>query len=84
MISAVNSGSAGWQGGMYVPSGRPTTVGGQGFGIPGTAASTPPGVPNSGIIEARNNRGSNIRIPYARPHRTPLPPHTHTRVWCYG
>lgn len=63
MISAVNSGNQGWNGGSYVPSGRPTGVGGQGFANPGAAASTPPGVPNSGIIEARNNRGSNIRIP---------------------
>lgn len=63
MISAVGSGSAGWKGGSYVPSGTPTGVGGGGFGTPGTAAATPPGVPNSGIIEARNNRGSNVRIP---------------------
>ena len=47
-------------------SGNPTSVGGQGFGNAGTAASNPTGVPTSGIIEARNNRGSNVRIPYAR------------------
>lgn len=67
MIGAVNSGSSGWAGGSYTPSGRPTNVGGGGFGSPGTAnGGPPPGVPSSSIIEARNNRGSNIRIPYAR------------------
>jgi hypothetical protein len=47
-------------------TGRPTAIGGGGFASPGTTAATPPGVPSSSIIEARNNRGSNIRIPYAR------------------
>ena len=80
MIGAVNSGSSGWAGGSYTPSGRPTNVGGGGFGSPGTAnGGPPPGVPSSSIIEARNNRGSNIRIPYARerPQLEP-PPHAHT------
>lgn len=67
MIGAVSSGSSGWAGGSYTPAGRPTAVGGGGFASPGTAnGGAPPGVPTSSIIEARNNRGSNIRIPYAR------------------
>ncbi len=67
MIGAVNSGSSGWAGGSYTPAGKPTAVGGGGFASPGTAnGGAPPGVPTSSIIEARNNRGSNIRIPYAR------------------
>lgn len=66
MINAVNSGGSGWSGGLIVKSGNPTSVGGQGFGNAGTAAANPTGVPTSGIIEARNNRGTNVRIPYAR------------------
>ena len=66
MINAVNGGGSGWSGGLITKSGNPTSVGGQGFGNAGTAAANPTGVPTSGIIEARNNRGSNIRIPYAR------------------
>ena len=63
MLSAVNPRSNGLRGGSYNQAFRPTDVGGGGFASPGTTAATPPGVPNSGIIEARNNRGSNIRIP---------------------
>lgn len=63
MLAAINPRSNGFGGGSYTPAGRPTGVGGDGFASPGTTAATPPGVPNSGIIEARNNRGSNIRIP---------------------
>ena len=66
MINAVNGGGSGWNGGLYQRSGLPTDVGGQGFGTPGTADGTPPGVPTASIKDARNNRGSNVRIPYAR------------------
>ena len=66
MINAVNGGGSGWNGGLYQRSGLPTNVGGQGFGTPGTADGTPPGVPTASIKDARNNRGSNVRIPYAR------------------
>lgn len=65
MIAAVQPGSNGFGGGSYTPAGRPTAVGGS-LGAPGTAAGTPPGVPSSGIIEARNNKGSNVQVPYAR------------------
>jgi hypothetical protein len=66
MLAAVNPSTNGFGGGLLSPSGRPTAVGGGGFASPGTNAATPPGVPTSGIIEARNNSGSNVRIPYAR------------------
>lgn len=66
MISATRPSSNGWKGGQYTPGSRPTAVGGAGFGAPGTAAQTPPGVPSSSIMQARNNPGTNIRIPYAR------------------
>ena len=65
MISAVTPTSNGFGGGTYAPAGRPTGVSGP-FSSPGATAATPPGVPSSGIIEARNNRGSNVQIPYAR------------------
>lgn len=65
MLAAVNPTSSGFGGGSYTAAGRPTAVGGA-FSSPGTAAATPPGVPSSGIIEARNNKGSNVQIPYAR------------------
>lgn len=65
MLAAVNPTSSGFGGGSYNAAGRPTAVGGA-FSSPGTAAATPPGVPSSGIIEARNNKGSNVQIPYAR------------------
>lgn len=65
MLAAVGPRSDGFGGGLRAPSGRPTDVGGNGFGTPGAAAA-PPGVPTSGAIEARNNRGSNVLLPYAR------------------
>ena len=65
MLSAVNPTSNGFGGGSYTPAGRPTDVGGA-FSSPGASAALPPGVPSSGIIEARNNKGSNVQIPYAR------------------
>ena len=65
MLAAVNPTSNGFGGGSYTPAGRPTGVSGP-FSSPGVSAATPPGVPSAGIIEARNNRGSNVQIPYAR------------------
>lgn len=65
MIAAVNPTSNGFGGGSYTPAGRPTGVSGP-FSSPGTTAATPPGVPASSVIEARNDRGSNVTIPYAR------------------
>jgi len=65
MIAAVNPSSNGRGGSTYAPAGRPTGVTGA-FSSPGTAAGTPLGVPSSSIIEGRNNRGSNVQLPYAR------------------
>jgi len=56
MIASVNPQSNGFKGGTYEQSDLPTGVKGVGFA----------NVPSSGIKEARNNRGSNVRIPYAR------------------
>lgn len=63
MRSAVSSGKSGWAGGLYLPNDPPPNIGGVRFNNPGTASSIPPVVPSSNIIEARNNRGSNVRIP---------------------
>jgi hypothetical protein len=65
MISAVNPTSNGFGGGVLATAGRPTGVGGS-FASPGTPAANPPGVPTSSIIEARNNKGSNVQVPYSR------------------
>lgn len=65
MLAAVNPSGDPFRGGSLTPAGRPTAVSGA-LGNPGTNAATPPGVPSSGIIEARNNRGSNVLVPYAR------------------
>lgn len=51
-------------GGTLTPASNPVGVGGS-FGGPGTAA-TVPNVPSANILSARNNSGSNVRIPYAR------------------
>ena len=65
MLAAVSPSSDGFGGGLRAPGSSPTDVNGGGFGTPGSAAA-PPGVPTSGVIEARNNRGSNVLLPYAR------------------
>lgn len=50
-------------GGTLTPAANPTAVGGS-FGGPGASGFPQPGTPN--ILTARNNSGSNVRIPYAR------------------
>ena len=65
MIAAVQPNSTGFGGGSYVKAPTPTGVGGA-LGAPGTTASSPAAVPSAGVIEARNNRGSNVTLPYAR------------------
>lgn len=57
--------SNGFGGGALNRASRPTDVQG-GFSLVKAGANTPTNVTASGIVEARNNRGSNIRIPYAR------------------
>lgn len=62
LSAAVNSGKDPWAGGTYAPNAPPTAVGGT-FTPVGA-----PGFPNAAagqIVSARNNRGTNVRIPYA-------------------
>lgn len=56
------SGSA-FGGGAYLPASTPTAIRGV-YGGPGASGFPTPGTPE--ILSARNNRGSNVRIPYAR------------------
>ena len=51
--------------GTYAPAGRPVDVRGR-LSVMNAVAATPTSVGAGGIMEARNNRGSNIQIPYAR------------------
>jgi len=57
-------------GGTLARATPPTSVGGA-FQSAGAAGFTAPGVP--GIVSARNNSGSNVRVPYARV----VPLHSH-------
>lgn len=61
--SAVTPGNNAFAGGTLTRAGQPTAVSG-GLGNPGASGFTSPGVP--AILSARNNQGSNVRIPYAR------------------
>ena len=66
MLAATNPRNTGWEGGFYGPtSGTPTQAQGSFNGVgaantPGSQIGTP------AVAFARNNRGSNVRIPYAR------------------
>jgi hypothetical protein len=62
-IAGVSPNSNGWLGGSYLTSNLPTNVGGS-LATPG--ASSFPGPRAPPISEARNDRGTNITIPYAR------------------
>ncbi len=53
-----------YAGGNITPASNPVAVGGT-FGGPGSAAALP-NVPAAQILSARNNSGSNVRVPYAR------------------
>ena len=73
--SAVTPGNNAFGGGTLTRAGQPTAVSGS-FGNPGASGFTSPGTP--AILTARNNQGSNVRIPYARgAHRST---HTHTHL----
>lgn len=61
--SAVTPGNNAFAGGTLTRAGQPTAVSGS-LGNPGASGFTSPGVP--AILSARNNQGSNVRIPYAR------------------
>jgi hypothetical protein len=78
MLAAVNPRNTGWEGGSKTVAGTPVNVGGS-LSSPGAPGFTAPGIP--AIATARNNSGSNIRIPYARtpPHPTPHA-HIHSSI----
>ncbi len=52
-------------GAAYVPASSPASVGGNGYPAPGVATN-PPNAPSGRAMRARHNRGSNVRLPYAR------------------
>ena len=65
MKAAVNPSSNGFGGGLLArTAGDPTNVSGNTLSAPGAAGFPAPQV--STIKEARNNRGSNEKVPYAR------------------
>jgi hypothetical protein len=65
MMQSMRSSSNGFTGGVKRKASNPTDVQG-GFTVMSSDAALPTGVTSSGINEARNNRGTNVRIPYAR------------------
>ena len=62
--NATNPSNDAFGGGNRTVAANPLAVGGT-IGGPG-AASAPPSVGQPQILSARNNSGSNVRIPYAR------------------
>lgn len=64
-LNGVAPGNSEWAGGSITPAGPPTTVGGS-FGGVGAAGGPPPSFGTPATAFARNDRGSNIRIPYTR------------------
>ena len=62
-VGGVSDGGNPYAGGTLSRAGRPTGVTGE-FATPGAPGFPTPGQP--GILTARNNRGSNVRIPYSR------------------
>jgi hypothetical protein len=75
MLSAVQPRSQGFGGGAYVASGLPNEVGGDSFVAPGASGSIPPAVVTGRVKEARNDKGTNVQVPYARV----VPRHHHTK-----
>lgn len=62
--SAVTPRNDAFAGGTLARAADPRAVGGT-IGGPGSAASLP-SVPAAQVLSARNNSGSNVRVPYAR------------------
>jgi len=62
---SVNPINAAFAGGTYAPARTPTDVGGA-FSTPSAAGGPPPSFGTPSPAFARNDRGSNIRVPYAR------------------
>lgn len=65
LISSVAPGNSGREGGSFTPAGPPTNLGGN-FTSVGAANTPGSNIGTPSVAFARNNRGSNIRIPYAR------------------
>lgn len=63
-IRSVNGPGTPFRGGAYAPGSRPTDVRGDSFNALSAAGFPQPG--NPGVALARQSRGSNVRIPYAR------------------
>ncbi len=62
-VGATNPSNNAFAGGTLAPASNPVAVGGT-FGGPGASGFPAPGTPQ--ILSARNNSGSNVRIPYSR------------------
>jgi hypothetical protein len=65
--AAVTPGNNAFAGGTLAPAANPLAVGGT-IGGPGSAANFP-NVPAAQILSARNNSGSNVRVPYGAQRR---------------
>ena len=65
-VQFTSPGNNAFSGGARIPSATPTEIGAGGFSSPAAAASTPTGVAAPSIAFARNDRGSNVTVPYAR------------------
>lgn len=65
LLGSVNPRNTGREGGSFTGAGQPTNVNGA-FSSVGSANAPGGAVGTPGVNYARNNRGSNVRIPYAR------------------
>ena len=65
-MNRMDSNSSPYAGGALLPSQNPLAVRGEGYVPFSSLSENPPGVSSSRTATARNNRGSNVRIPYAR------------------
>ncbi len=74
-IAVVGGGNSGREGGSFASAPNPVAVGGT-FTSVGAPGFPMPAVGQ--IAFARNNQGSNVRIPYARYASTNNTPHTHS------
>jgi len=64
-LGSINPSNSEWAGGSITRAGQPTGVGGA-FTTPSASGGPPPSFGTPATAFARNDRGSNIRIPYAR------------------
>ena len=65
-VQFTNPGNNAFSGGALIPSASPTEIGAGGFSSPAAAASNPTSIATPSIAFARNDRGSNVTVPYAR------------------